>query len=83
MPDRTLKISRNNGFRILDNGGIRLDRPLPYQLKLNEYGSEMQFCGATLISSKHAVTAAHCFWDNERKIFKKKKPVEGLGDILQ
>ena len=83
MPDRTLKnyrpYSRNNGFRILDGGGISLDRPLPYQLKIDESissVSEKQFCGATLISSKHAITAAHCFWDDISKTFKKNSPVE-------
>ena len=71
--------SRNNGFRILDGGGISLDRPLPYQLKIDESissVSEKQFCGATLISSKHAITAAHCFWDKMSKTFKRKSPVE-------
>ena len=84
------KYSRNNGFRILDGGGITLDHPLPYQLKLDEYTSDdptlwppcrehcsfKQFCGAVLISSKHAITAAHCLWDSISKTFKKKTPVE-------
>ena len=37
-------------------------RPLPYQLQLVYNGHHK--CGATLISSKHAITAGHCFWDN-------------------
>ena len=47
MPDVLSKTSRiNNGFRTKG--------PLPYQLSLS-WG-----CGATLISSKYAITAAHC-----------------------
>ena len=67
MPDKILKNyrpkSRNNGFRILDGGGLSLDRPLPYQLKVDYNGHRL--CGATLISSKHAISAAHCFWDSK------------------
>ena len=32
--------------------------PLPYQLRLDYRG--YRYCGATLISSKYAITAAHC-----------------------
>ena len=39
MPDKTLKNYGPN-LRILDGGGISLDRALPYQLKLDEYGGE-------------------------------------------
>ena len=69
MPDKILKNYRpksRNGFRILDGGGLSLDRPLPYQLKVDYNG--YRICGATLISSKHAISAAHCFWEaNNRK----------------
>ena len=65
MPDKILKNYRPK-FRILDGGGFSLDRPLPYQLKVDYNGYLL--CGATLISSKHAISAAHCFWDaNNRK----------------
>lgn len=53
MPDVLRKTSRNqNGLRILN--GFRTTGPLPYQLRLSSG------CGATLISSKYAITAAHC-----------------------
>ena len=42
-------------------GGSSLKRPLPYQLQLDHRGSHR--CGATLISSKHAISADHCFRD--------------------
>ena len=48
MPDVFKKTSRiENGFRTKG--------PLPFQLRLSWKG-----CGATLISSKYAITAAHC-----------------------
>ena len=36
--------------------------PLPYQLRIDWFGSVFGFhhCGATLISSKYAITAGHC-----------------------
>ena len=37
--------------------------PLPYQLQLLYYNDLI--CGATLISSSHAISAAHCFWNDE------------------
>ena len=37
--------------------GFDTKRPLPYQLKRSPGG-----CGATLISSKFAITANHCGW---------------------
>ena len=35
--------------------------PLTYQLQLLYDGDFI--CGATLISSRHAISAAHCFWN--------------------
>ena len=55
--------------------GFDTKEPLPYQLELvltpNSKG-EIHNCGATLISSKHAVSAYHCFapsyrdWEKEK-----------------
>ena len=51
MPDVLTKTSRiENGFRTMG--------PLPYQLRMDWFG--FRNCGATLISSKYAITAAHC-----------------------
>ena len=44
-------------------GGFTLHEPLPYQLQLEYY--DMPLCSAVLISSKHAISAAHCFWDSK------------------
>ena len=51
MPDVLTKTSRiENGFRTMG--------PLPYQLRMDV--GKRRNCGATLISSKYAITAAHC-----------------------
>ena len=51
MPDVLTKTSRiENGFRTMG--------PLPYQLRMDV--GKRRKCGATLISSKYAITAAHC-----------------------
>ena len=51
MPDVLRKTSRiENGFRTMG--------PLPYQLRLDV--AKRRWCGATLISSKYAITAGHC-----------------------
>jgi len=42
-------------------GGFSLHNPLPYQLQLEYY--DRPLCSAVLISSKHAISAGHCFWD--------------------
>uniref|UniRef100_A0A182JXV5 Peptidase S1 domain-containing protein n=1 Tax=Anopheles christyi TaxID=43041 RepID=A0A182JXV5_9DIPT len=39
-------------------GGTVLSEPLPYLLSLRDSGSHI--CGASIISGKHALTAAHC-----------------------
>ena len=77
MPDKILKNYRP-GLRILDGGGFSLDRPLPYQLKVDYsgYHSGIYRCGATLISSKHAISAAHCFWDGRKKL--RKRLLQGI-----
>ena len=51
MPDILRKTTRiENGFQT--------EGPLPYQLRLDYRG--YRYCGATLISSKYAITAGHC-----------------------
>ena len=51
MPDILRKTTRiENGFQT--------QGPLPYQLRLVYRG--YHYCGATLISSKYAITAGHC-----------------------
>ena len=52
MPDILRKTTRiENGFQT--------EGPLPYQLRL-DYQGYIFHCGATLISSKYAITAGHC-----------------------
>ena len=52
MPDILRKTTRiENGFQT--------EGPLPYQLRLDYQGYRFH-CGATLISSKYAITAGHC-----------------------
>ena len=52
MPDILRKTTRiENGFQT--------EGPLPYQLRL-DYQGYGRYCGATLISSKYAITAGHC-----------------------
>ena len=41
-------------------GGFSTKGPLPFQLRLDYAGWLNGFCGATLISSKYAISAAHC-----------------------
>ena len=43
-------------------GGLTLKESLPYQLKLVMRHDGSHWCGATLISSKYATSAAHCFY---------------------
>ena len=46
-------------------GGLTLKGSLPYQLKLvwrEDLFDGSHTCGATLISSKYAISAAHCFY---------------------
>jgi len=51
MPDILSRTTRiQNGFQTKG--------PLPYQLRLDYRG--YRYCGATLISSKYAITAGHC-----------------------
>ena len=51
MPDILKKTTRiENGFQT--------EGPLPYQLRLDV--GKRRWCGATLISSKYAITAGHC-----------------------
>ena len=40
-------------------GGFKTNDPLSYQLRM-DYDGRFGWCGATLISSKYAITAYHC-----------------------
>ena len=40
-------------------GGFKTNDPLSYQLRM-DYDGRFGWCGASLISSKYAITAYHC-----------------------
>ena len=51
--------------------GFDTKKPLPYQLSM-QLGQEVpgfeHFCSATLITSKFAISALHCFWKMYKSI---------------
>mgnify|MGYP001195488268 CR=1 FL=1 len=47
------------GFMGRSIGGFKTNDPLSYQLRM-DYDGRFGRCGATLISSKYAITAYHC-----------------------
>ena len=58
------------GFMGRSIGGFKTNGPLSYQLRMDydyfpkfnnmDYDGRFGWCGATLISSKYAITAYHC-----------------------
>ena len=58
--------------------GFKTEGPLSYQLRMYYYG-EPFYCGATLISSKYAITAYHCIVSRYHLRFFQQLPHQNLG----
>ena len=81
-------IIERNAERSTDRiiNGFATEGPLPYQLRLDTiFGFK---CGATLISSKYAITAKHCvfenwFEDDARPNFDRLEVVAGAYNVFE
>ncbi|KAI6173668.1 Trypsin family protein [Aphelenchoides besseyi] len=59
---------------MIDSGTFAKQSSIPWAASLSHTKDHNNFCGATLISTRHLISAAHCFYDYKSSYLPCKKP---------